>query len=107
MRLAGSLVAFLALVASLPVAALEDPTRPPGTEATAIRSQPARSLSLDSIVYGRDRKVAVIEGEALREGQGANGIRVRKIYKDRVEVLDRGSLRVLYLDKLPQVRRTQ
>ncbi|MFC4976700.1 hypothetical protein ACFPTY_19895 [Halomonas beimenensis] len=44
--------------------------------------------------------MAVIEGEALREGQGANGIRVRKIHQDRVEVLDRGNPRVLYLDKL-------
>jgi len=107
MRFAGSLVAIIAFLASMPVAALQDPTKPPGIESPAIRSQPARSLSLDSIVYGRDRKVAVIEGEALREGQGANGIRVRKIHQDRVEVLDRGNPRVLYLDKLPQVRGTQ
>ncbi|MGF2736654.1 hypothetical protein [Marinobacter sp. DUT-1] len=107
MRLAGSLIAIIVLFASMPVAALQDPTRPPGTEAPVIRSQPVRPLSLDSIVYGQDRKVAVIEGEALREGQGANGIRVRKIHQDRVEVLDRGSPRILYLDKLPQVRGTQ
>ncbi|MBD3639901.1 MAG: hypothetical protein HUJ18_02805 [Marinobacter sp.] len=107
MRLVGSLMAIIALFASLPAAALQDPTKPPGTEAPATRSQPVRSLSLDSIVYGQDRKVAVIEGEALREGQDANGIRVRKIHQDRVEVLDRGNPRVLYLDKLPQVRGTQ
>jgi len=95
MRLDGALIAFVAILASMPVAALQDPTRPPDTEAPVIRSQPVRSLSLDSIVYGRDRKVAVIEGEALREGQGANGIRVRKIHQDRVEVLDRGTPRIL------------
>ena len=107
MKLAGSLIAIVVLFVSLPVAALQDPTKPPGTEAPGGRSQPVRSLSLDSIVYGQDRKVAVIEGEALREGQGANGIRVRKIHQDRVEVLDRGNARTLYLDKLPQVRGTQ
>ncbi|MCG7201399.1 hypothetical protein MD273_16805 [Marinobacter pelagius] len=107
MRLAGSVIAIITLLGSMPVVALQDPTRPPGLHDAAVRSLPLRSLSLDSIVYGEDRKVAVIEGEALREGQGANGIRVRKIHQDRVEVLDRGRPRILYLDKLPQVRGTQ
>jgi len=107
MKLTGTAIAIILVFASTPAAALQDPTKPPGNDATAPESQPLRSLSLDSIVYGQDRKVAVIDGEALREGQGINGIHVRKIHKDRVEVLDRGNPRVLYLDKLPQVRRTQ
>lgn len=107
MRLIASVIALIAMLGSTPLAALQDPTRPPGLDEPVARSQPVRSLSLDSIVYGKDRKVAVIEGEALREGQGINGIRVRKIHQDRVEVLDRGRPRTLYLDKLPQVRGTQ
>lgn len=90
-----------------PVQALQDPTRPPGTQATAAKPAPERALVLDSILFSKDRRVAVIEGEALREGQGFDNVRVIRIYANRVLVTDNGRERVLYLERLPQVRGTQ
>lgn len=87
--------------------ALQDPTRPPGPQSAVARSVPERSLALDSILFSRDRRVAVIEGEALREGQGFDNVRVIRIFADRVLVTDNGRERVLYLERLPQVRGTQ
>jgi len=86
---------------------LQDPTRPPGLEPTVAKPAPERSLALDSILFSKDRRVAVIEGEALREGQGFDNVRVIRIYTDRVLVTDNGRERVLYLERLPQVRGTQ
>lgn len=98
---------LLVLLASSPAAhALQDPTKPPGSAAQAASVMPARDLQLGSILLGNQRRVAVIDGVALQEGDSHDGIRVRRIHKDRVEVTDRGQPRVLYPEPLPQVRRT-
>jgi MSHA biogenesis protein MshK len=95
------------LLCAGPAHALQDPTRPPGPQATVAKPAPERSLALDSILFSKDRRVAVIEGEALREGQGFDNVRVIRIYTNRVLVMDNGRERVLYLERLPQVRGTQ
>ncbi|WP_417568407.1 hypothetical protein [Marinobacter sp.] len=87
--------------------ALQDPTRPPGLESRLVAPAPERPVSLDSILYSKDRRVAIIEGEALREGQGIDRMRVIRIFENRVLVTDNGRERVLYLERLPQVRGTQ
>ncbi len=90
-----------------PASALQDPTRPPGLNDAPVKAAPMTDLALQSILVGAERRVAVINGEPRAEGQSFDGIRVRRIHRDRVEVIDRGRVRTLYLDKLPQVRRTQ
>ncbi|MBW0149330.1 hypothetical protein KXD86_17610 [Marinobacter sp. CAU 1620] len=90
-----------------PAAALQDPTRPPGFDESPAQAVPMTDLALQSILVGTERRLAVINGEPRAEGQAFDGVRVRQIYRDRVEVLDRGRIRTLYLDELPQVRRTQ
>lgn len=95
------------LLLAAPAFALQDPTRPPGFDDAPAKAQPLSDLALQSILVGAERKVAVINGEPRAEGQAFNGIRVRRIHRDRVEVLDQGRARTLYLDTLPQVRRTQ
>ena len=94
-------------LASAPAVALQDPTRPPGGGQVVSAPQPERALVLDSILYSKDRRVAVIEGKALTEGQRVDGVQVIRIYHDHVRVSDSGRERVLYLDGLPQVRGTQ
>ncbi|WP_278800514.1 hypothetical protein [Marinobacter nauticus] len=106
-QIVGTAVIVMAAAAALPAQALQDPTRPPGIQNRAVAAMPPRPLELGSIVHGSDRRVAVIEGVALTEGESHDGIRVRRIYRDRVEILDNGQHRVLYPDPLPQVRRTQ
>lgn len=95
------------LLCAGPAHALQDPTRPPGPQAAVASAAPERSLALDSILFSKDRRVAVIEGEALREGQGFDNVRVIRIFADRVVVTDNGRERVLYLERLPKVRGTQ
>ncbi|MDO3723179.1 hypothetical protein QVZ43_15795 [Marinobacter sp. chi1] len=92
---------------SAPALALKDPTRPPGFGGAPSKAVPKTSLAVQSILVGNGRKVAVINGEPRAEGQSFGKIRVRRILRDRVEVLDHGRLRTLYLEQLPQVRRTQ
>ncbi|MEP1213274.1 MAG: hypothetical protein ABJM11_11065 [Marinobacter sp.] len=100
------LIALLAL-ASSNLAALQDPTRPDGFGASPQAQMPQREFMLASIFIGNDRRVAVIDGVVRREGQAFEGVRVRRIHTDRVELVDQGRVRVLRLDPLPQVRSSQ
>lgn len=95
------------LGAAAPASALQDPTRPPGFDDRPAKAIPKTDLALQSILVGAERRVAVINGEPRAEGQAFDGVKVRRIHRDRVEVMERGRVRTLYLDKLPQVRRTQ
>ncbi|MDL0433302.1 hypothetical protein QPM17_19365 [Marinobacter sp. TBZ242] len=100
------LVAILAL-APMTALALQDPTRPEGFGAVRQAQAPEKEFTLASIFIGNDRRVAVIDGVARREGQTFEGVRIRRIHPDRVELVDQGRVRVLRLDPLPQVRSSQ
>lgn len=100
------LIALLALVSSNALA-LQDPTRPDGFGASPQAQVPQKEFMLASIFIGKDRRVAVIDGVVRREGQTFEGVRVRRIHQDRVELVDQGRVRVLRLEPLPQVRSSQ
>lgn len=95
------------MIVAGPAFALQDPTRPPGFGDAPAKAVPVTDLAVQSILVGAERRVAVINGEPRAEGQVFDGIRIRRIHRDRVEVLDQGRVRTLYLDRLPQVRTTQ
>lgn len=97
----------VALMVSATAQALQDPTRPPEARAPGVQAAPVRNLELGSILLGSARRIAVIEGVALQEGDSHNGIRVQRIYRDKVEIMDQGRFRVLYPETLPQVRSSQ
>ena len=101
------LAMVLALLASAGAHALQDPTRPPDARPASVQNEAPRDIELGSILLGSQRRVAVINGVALREGDDHDGIRVRRIHRDKVDVTDRGQPRVLYPPTLPQVRITQ
>ena len=100
------LIALLALV-SLNASALQDPTRPDGFGEVFQAPAPQREFVLASIFIGNDRRVAVIDGVVRREGQSFEGVRLRRIHQDRIELVDQGRVRVLRLETLPQVRSSQ
>jgi MSHA biogenesis protein MshK len=100
-------VVFVLVLFPMQAQALQDPTRPNGFRAPAVEQAQQRSFDLASIIIGADRKIAVIDGQARREGQNFNGVRLRRIYPDRVELVDQGRVRILRLDTLPQVRSSQ
>lgn len=93
MRKAGLVFSLLLLLAGTAdvglsnVPALEDPTRP--LDIRAVETKPARKTSvptLTSILVGKERKLAVIDGHLMSEGEDDWGIKVLKIYPDRAVV---------------------
>lgn len=89
-----------------PALALEDPTRPSGFQAPVEAPQPEVSFSLDSIMIGGDKRLAVINGQMVREGQTLEQARVLRVAADRVVLSVDGQQRVLRWNIAPQVRTT-
>ena len=86
MRVMLSLLSVLSLPAVAEV--LADPTRPP----TNWQAEPAQATTsakpgpkLTSILVSTSRRVAVIDGVSLTEGQSANGVTVVRIGKTWVD----------------------
>lgn len=98
---ASKIIAGLALLLVIaPVGfALQDPTQPE-------QYRPARqgaALKLESILFSPDRRVAVINGKALVEGERLGNARVITIGKDSVRVQQGGKIVNLKL-KRPTIR---
>lgn len=89
---------------TLPVLALDDPTRPANFQAAPVATTEARAFSLDSIVIGPGKRVAVIDGIARQEGESFNGARLLRVYPDRVELKDQGRTQTLNWTMPPKVR---
>ena len=65
------------------VFSLSDPTRPSAYTAVVGKKE---NLRLESILIGESRKVAVINGSVVAEGDSVDGIKVLKIRKNGVDV---------------------
>ncbi len=92
MRACWSLLTALTLPAVAGV--LADPTRPPSNwQADPARAGSAKQDAprLTSILIGVSRRVAVIDGSALSEGQTSNGVTVVHIGKGWVEARVHGT----------------
>lgn len=87
--------------------ALIDPTRPAGLEhAPPKRTQPARhGWRLDSTLVAPDRRVAVINGQHVSEGETVDGARVIEIRQ--LDVLIQGAGRRMTLQLLPDIVQQQ
>lgn len=75
------LTAVLLLLVSSGISALTDPTRPSAYRAAG----ETQSLQLESVLISRDRKIAVINGRILSEGERIDGFKVIKIAKESVK----------------------
>lgn len=68
---------------------LRDPTTPLGLRASARSTVANQALILSSVFISPQRKVAIINGVSLREGQlvpGTNGVKVQRISPQTVVV---------------------
>lgn len=96
------------LVLAMPAArALEDPTRPPAGKGHAAAQSPARQFTLNSVMIGEQRRMAVIDGQPRGVGDVFDGARVRSISASGVELVVDGDVRVLQLQALPGIRSVQ
>ena len=83
---------------------LRDPTQPPQPERPAPAEPAPLDMTLDSILTSNDRRVAVINGEAVREGDRIGNAQIRRIGEDRVLLRINQTNRTLTLDDTPSVR---
>ncbi len=69
--------------------ALNDPTRPSAYKAPSAAKE---RYQLESILVGDVRKVAVINGKALTEGEKVGSAKVVRIEKNKVQLSRRGKV---------------
>lgn len=87
---------------------LVDPTQPNWFGLKAAKKKSAKSLRLDSLVTGAQRRLAVINGVMMREGDTKNGITVQNIFEDRVLIRTKsGQKKTLKLKKANNMVKTK
>lgn len=88
------------LLALLPIAAaagsesLRDPTRPLTAAAPAAAPDQRSRPVLQSLLIGPDRRLAVIDGQRMNEGEERRGMKLWEIHADGVVVSVNGSARM-------------
>lgn len=84
---------------------LKDPTAPPRTLVRGVAvAKPAEVLNLESILVGRDRRLAVINGSIVAEGDKVGSSRIVEISSDSVLVRRPGQAARLKLAATPDIR---
>lgn len=84
---------------------LTDPTRPNWYGLKAKVTKAANALELNSIIISAHRRLAVINGELMREGEERKGLLLKEVLKDRVLVqTPNDGLKALRLS-LPSLRK--
>ncbi|MFW5823490.1 MAG: hypothetical protein ACOCVV_00835 [Marinobacter sp.] len=98
------MVSVVMLTVAAPAYALPDPTRPPGQQVAPAQAEEPRTFGLSSIVYGPQRRVAIIDGVPRREGETFDGVRLRRIHPGRVELVVNGEVQQVHLATPPAIR---
>lgn len=95
-RILQTFILMSGLTSMLVMAQLDDPTRPPdfvtavATEADAVEQE--EGWTLTSILVSPQRRVAIINGKPLREGESLAGAKVMKINLSGVKLRHKGAL---------------
>ena len=84
------------LFISADVWSLSDPTRPSGYHSVAPEQQ---GLRLESILFSETRKVAVINGNVVAEGDSIGRTKIIQISSDSVKVNRDGKSKILELKR--------
>lgn len=72
---------------------VRDPTTPLGAVQSKVPTQADKSYVLDSVLISAQRKIAIINGHSLREGQlipGSGGVKLQRVLPQKV-VLQQGA----------------
>jgi MSHA biogenesis protein MshK len=95
------LAASMAMAACAAAAApFADPTRPPGASdpgAPSAKGGEVAALRLESVLIAPDRRIAVINGQAVRVGQRIGDARVLRITETEVALREGASTQILKL----------
>ena len=82
-------MALLPIAAAADGAKLKDPTRPESFAQPVVRASGKTRVvlpRLSSVLIGAERRLAIIDGHLMAEGDVSNGIRVQRIKSDHVDV---------------------
>ena len=82
-------MALLPIAAAADGAKLKDPTRPESFSQPVVRASDKTRVvlpRLSSVLIGAERRLAIIDGHRMAEGDVSNGIHLRRINRDRVDV---------------------
>lgn len=93
----------LVCLASVSVQAISDPTKPSYYQSDKAKKT---TLQLSSVLWSDQRRVAIINGKALSEGDVIAGATVVKIDKQQVQINQNGVLVKLKLRR-PTIKREQ
>lgn len=94
---------MLVCVSALSVQALNDPTKPTYYSA---RAEKKASFRVTSVLWSDERRVAIINGKAVSEGDEISGAKVVKIEKHQVRINQNGVLVNVKLRR-PSVKQEQ
>jgi MSHA biogenesis protein MshK len=86
---------------------LNDPTRPQQSYLpdSSKRLPSAEPLRLESILVSPNRKVAVINGVRVAEGDHVEGSLITRINSDSVAINSNGTRRVLTQSRIPDIKK--
>lgn len=78
---------LLAVLAVPPTLAegLRDPMRPPMASTAAPDRAPARALRLEAILVEGERRVAIVDGKVVSEGERVSGAVISAIHADSIQ----------------------
>lgn len=92
------MIVMTLLFVPISLQALEDPTRPPGASLlTAGGEADATGMQLTSTLVSAGRRLAIINGQTVRQGQQLGNARVIKIEPTAVIVVQNGERKRLAL----------
>lgn len=104
-----ALTLVLVLFCTAPLAQeLSDPTRPKQARAASAQAQAETRVtrySLESTLVSDSRRIAVINGVSVAQGESVAGANVARIAGERVLLEINGTTRTLVLDAAPAIRR--
>jgi len=88
-----------------------DPTRPaylnfasPASGRSIKHAMSLKPLQLDAILYSQQRKLAIINNQILRVGEGIAGAKIVEIESSQVTVVRRGKKQTLRIFNAPSIK---
>jgi len=88
---------FTLLMITISTYALRDPTRPPDYSHISGEKISSDELTLNGIIYSRNRAFAIINGQRLKIGDMISGSKLIKIEKTTVDIERNGKIKTLML----------
>lgn len=86
-----TIVATIGIRSQISADVLIDPMRPYTPEVRVERSVGGKAYVLSAILYSTERRIAIVNGRPVSEGQRIHGARVERIEPGKVELLVDGN----------------